>query len=203
MSVLINFKICDNCADCSGIKVCPVNAFLWSEEEKTIKIDEDKCINCGKCVASCNVNAIKLAKTKEEYDKITKEYELDPRTIADLYVERYGATKIQDIDWDISTYNDRLNTSRPVIIEINNEDNIECLIKSVPISEIIKNFHKDATYTKFFVDEKDYKKYNLKSTPVLRFYYKGKLLGEIEEYFTINEKYDYLEKIREFGAKIK
>lgn len=29
MPVLINFKICDNAKDCSGIAVCPTGALSW------------------------------------------------------------------------------------------------------------------------------------------------------------------------------
>ena len=41
MSVLINFKICDNAKECGGIEVCPTGALSWDEENETIKIDND------------------------------------------------------------------------------------------------------------------------------------------------------------------
>ncbi len=34
MSVLINFKICDNSPDCNGIRDCPTKAFYWDKENK-------------------------------------------------------------------------------------------------------------------------------------------------------------------------
>ena len=41
MSVLINFKICDNAKECGGIEVCPTGALSWDEENETIKIDNE------------------------------------------------------------------------------------------------------------------------------------------------------------------
>lgn len=204
MAILVNFKICDNCADCSGIRACPVNAITWSEEKKSIEIDNSKCINCGKCVGSCTVSAIKMAKTEEEFANLKKEIDADPRTISDLFVERYGSMKIADINcFDIEHMADRINSNRPVIVEINTEDTIECLLKSVPISEIQKKFHTNATYSKFFVEPEDMEKYNLTTTPVLRFYNKGVMIGEIVGHFTPNDKYEYLDQIKDFGSRIK
>ena len=34
MSVLINFKICDNAEVCGGIEVCPTGALSWDEENE-------------------------------------------------------------------------------------------------------------------------------------------------------------------------
>ena len=47
MSVLINFKICDNAKECSGIAVCPTGALSWNEEENKIEIDNTRCVACG------------------------------------------------------------------------------------------------------------------------------------------------------------
>lgn len=203
MSILLNFKICDNCADCSGVAVCPVHAITWNEDKKTIEIDNTKCISCGLCEKSCTIKAIKLAKTKAEYDKIKKEIDDDPRTVRDLFIERYGAMKIADINcFDISRLEARINSNRPVIIELNMEETVNCLLNSVPISDIQKQFDENATYSKFYVTKDELQKYNLKETPVLRFYNNGKLLGEIVGYFSINDKWDYYPKIREFAKLI-
>lgn len=69
MSVLINFKICDNSKDCNGIAVCPIKAFYWDEKKKTIAVDETKCISCGKCEESCPVDAIRVARNEKELKK--------------------------------------------------------------------------------------------------------------------------------------
>ncbi|MBU0897971.1 MAG: 4Fe-4S dicluster domain-containing protein [Patescibacteria group bacterium] len=62
MSVLINFKICDNSKDCNGIKVCPVGAIFWDEKRKTVAVNNKKCISCGMCEKSCLIGAIRVAK---------------------------------------------------------------------------------------------------------------------------------------------
>jgi len=57
-AVLINFKICDNFKDCSGIAVCPTKAFYWDRKKRTIAVDNEKCKSCGLCEESCPVDAI-------------------------------------------------------------------------------------------------------------------------------------------------
>lgn len=44
MSVLVNFKICDNAKECGGILTCPTGALSWDEEKETININNEKCI---------------------------------------------------------------------------------------------------------------------------------------------------------------
>lgn len=80
--------------DCSGIEVCPTGAFYWDEENETIAVDQGECVDCGKCEDSCPVGAIRVARTEEEYQKIKKEIEEDPRKVSDLFVDRYGAEPV-------------------------------------------------------------------------------------------------------------
>ena len=47
--------------------------FSWGE--KGLMIDNEKCISCGKCEEACMVSAIKVARSEEEYQKITDEEE--------------------------------------------------------------------------------------------------------------------------------
>ena len=81
MSVLINFKICDNAKECGGIEVCSTGALSWDDKKETIVIDNTKCISCGLCEKACPIGAITVAKTEEEYEKIKKKIDDDPRTI--------------------------------------------------------------------------------------------------------------------------
>ena len=66
MSILVNFKICDNDKACSGMEACPNGVFSWDEEKKSLVIDNSKCISCGLCEKACMVSAIRVARTQEE-----------------------------------------------------------------------------------------------------------------------------------------
>lgn len=204
MPPIINFNICDNSADCNGITACPQGVFVWDDKNRTIKIEKERCIDCGACVNFCSVNAIRYAKNEQERKQIEDEIASDTRTIKDLFVDRYGAMPIDDkylFELSKEKLANRINSNRPVIIEFNRTETIECLLKSVPIVDIQAKFNKDATYSRFFIDLKDMAEYGVSTTPVLRFYYGNKLLGEIG-YFENKNKHEYFERITEFGKLI-
>lgn len=198
MSVLVNFKICDNDKACSGMAVCPQNVFSWNEQKQCLEIDNSKCISCGLCEKACMVSAIRVAKNKEEYNKIKKEFEDDPRTINDLLVERYGGKLIdlamadneQEIDLKVDS------NTRPLIVELYNEDSIMCLLKSIKVKEIANSFSKDTRYRKVEIKNDDiFKKYNIKELPALLLFKDGKQLGKIEGYYSEDEKDKLIDKI--------
>jgi ferredoxin len=198
MSVLINFKMCDNASECSGIAECPTGAFKWDEDRKTIYVDENECINCGKCENACPVGAIRVAKTKEEEEKIKKEIEEDPRHINDLFVDRYGAQPI-NTDWLCAekdfekSYN---NTARPVVIELFEEKNAMCLLKSIPIKGILEAYDIESLYRKINIETEELlHKFEIKELPALLFFRDGKLIGKFEGY-TDNE-IELLKSIKE------
>lgn len=204
MPPIINFKICDNSADCNGITKCPFGVFGWDDKKKTITVDIGRCADCGACADFCTVNAIRYAKDQEEYEKIKREIDEDTRTVADLFVDRYGATPLDDkylFELSPEKVKNRIESNRPVIVEFNDYDTVECLLKSIPIVEISREFHPDATYSRFFVKPQDFKTYGVAKTPCLKFYHHGKLLGELP-YFHKGDQDEYMEKIRRFGAKI-
>lgn len=199
MAVLVNFKICDNDKACSGMAVCPRGVFSWNEEKQTLEIDNSKCISCGLCEKACMVSAIRVARTDEEYEKIKKEIDEDPRSINDLLVERYGATvidlamqgKASEIDMKVK------NTDKPLIIELNKEDTIMCLLKSIKVKEIADAFSEDTRYRKIEVqDDSILEKYDIKELPALLFFKDGKQVGKIDGYYTEDEKDVLIEKIK-------
>lgn len=203
MPVVINFKICDNAEACNGIRVCPVGAFQWNAEKKTLEIDEEKCINCGKCATSeesCQVGAIRFAKNQEELKKLKKEIEQDPRTIKDLMVDRYGAQPINlPFRHKESEVQQILTTKRPIIMEVFNEDSEECLIKSIPVKEIFDRLDiPNLSYKKVEVDTEEFmEKYDIQELPSFLMFQSGKLIGKIEGYYSIEEKEILFEKIKE------
>jgi len=66
MSIKIDYSKCcwqdGKCTSCSCgdacvgcVEVCPVQAIVRKER---VEIDQDKCINCGSCVAACKHEAL-------------------------------------------------------------------------------------------------------------------------------------------------
>ncbi|MEM5778084.1 MAG: 4Fe-4S dicluster domain-containing protein [Candidatus Aenigmatarchaeota archaeon] len=203
MAVLINFKICDNAKECNGIAVCPTHTLYWDEKRKSIGIDNSKCISCGKCEKACMVGAIRVAKNEDEYKKIKREIDEDPRKVSDLFVDRYGAQTIQpaflipDGRFDIEV----LESNKLTTVEFFNKDSINCLLYSIPIKELFENV--DIKYRRLEVkDESLLKKYKVKSLPSLLFFNKGKLIGKIEGYYRIERKNELKEKINKIIKKV-
>ena len=205
MPPIINFKICDNSADCNGITQCPAGVFSWNEAERTIKMDATKCTECGACNDFCPVDAIRYAKDANDFARLQKEFDDDPRTVAELFVDRYGATNLDEhqLKNDIQIFRNRIKSQRPMIVEFNQESTIECLLKSIPIADIQAAFHKDSTYSRFIITAADFAKYNITETPCLRFYYKEVLLGGIDGYHDKDESKPFFDKIAGFGKLIK
>ncbi len=203
MAVLINFKICDNDKACSGMSACPNGVFKWDSKKNTLVIDNNKCISCGICEKACMVSAIKVARTEEEYKKIKKEYDEDPRTINDLLVDRYGATPI-----DKAMIGDeeeiKLKVSegvRPFIVELYNEDSIMCLLKSIPIKKVADAFDKKTRYRKVeVVSNALLKEYNIKELPCLLFFKDKKFLGKIEGYIDEDNKEKLINQIQKLKS---
>lgn len=204
MAVLINFKICDNDKACSGMSACPQGVFQWDSEKNTLVIDNDKCISCGICEKACMVSAIKVARTKEEYEKIKKEYDEDPRTINDLLVDRYGATPIDKamIGSEEEIKLKLLEAQRPFIVELYNEDSIMCLLKSIPMKKIADAFDSETRYRKIEVTSDTLlKEYNIKELPCLLFFKNKKFLGKIEGYIDEDNKEKLINEIQALKNK--
>ncbi len=188
MSVLVNFKICDNAKECGGIAVCPTGALSWNEKKGTIEINNEKCISCGLCEKECSIGAIAVAKNEAEYNKIQKEIDEDIRATKDLFVDRYGAVAISDFfKIELKNINDKIKKNCITLIEIYNPDIAECLLKSIPIKDLTKNLPKDTLYYKIESD-KVIDEYEIKELPSLLIFKNGKHIGNIEGYFSNDEK---------------
>lgn len=197
MSVLVNFKICDNAKECSGIAVCPTGALFWNEEQETIEIDNSKCISCGLCEKECPIGAIQMARNPEEYEKIEKEIEIDERTTKDLFVDRYGAVPISDFfRIELKEINEKINKDCLVLIEIYNPETAECLLKSIPIKELTNNLPSDTLYYKAESNTKDIG-FDIQALPALLIFKKGEFIGHIDGYYNNDNKETMLSLIKE------
>jgi len=204
MSILINFKICDNSDECEGPKLCPVKALTWDNKKKTLKIDNTKCISCTRCARSCPVGAIHVARTEAEYKKIKKEIDKDPRKISDLFVDKYGA---QILDTSTIIKNDKVfktkitKTNKLIICEFFDPSMAQCLIRSIPIKELFK--HIDMLFYKVDVSNmKDLMNiYDVKKIPSLLFFKNEKLIGKIQGFYDIDHKKDLQDKIQKMLKK--
>jgi len=189
MAVLVNFKICDNAKECGGIAVCPTGALSYDDEKESIVIDNDKCISCGMCENECPIGAIMVARTDEEYDKLKEEIDNDNRTTKDLFVDRYGATPLSEFFMiEADDIENKVNNDVITLIELYNEDSIQCLLKSIPIKDLSKDLPKDTLFYKVDANDDLLDKYNIKELPSLLVFKQGKLLGNIDGYYEVDNK---------------
>lgn len=203
MPIKINFNICDNSPECSGMSVCPTNAIKWDDNlinllgtKGTLNVDNANCISCGKCVSEdgCPVGAIIFAKSEEELSEFSKDFEIDTTKVESLFVDRYGAEPIDD-NICIPFENVLLKSNEITIIEEFSEDSIQCLITSIPINLII-NYAKSITNKNVEYFKCEATNFDEQSYPTLHFYEEDNLIGSIEGYYDNFRLDELLNKIR-------
>ena len=197
MPVLVNFKVCDNAKECGGVAICPTGAITFDEKKETLVIDNSKCISCGQCENECPIGAIRVAKDENEYKKIKEEIENDPRKTKDLFVDRYGAAPLSEFFMlEAEKIEQKIDTNKIVLVELYNDDSIQCLLKSIPIKELVKDLPDTTTFYKIESKEDIEEKYEVKELPTLLVFNKGKLSGQIEGYYTDESKNEIIDKIK-------
>lgn len=184
MKVLINHKICDMSPSCGGIDVCPTGALYWDDANGKIGHNESKCIGCGACENACPVAmAIRLARDAAAEKQILAEYDADPRRAEDLFIDRYGGdfvlTKNTDSDDAIAATK---NTPGVVVMELNAEDLIRCLLMSIPMRELFAPG--TVKHIKVMDPSEDLlAELGVAEIPALVFFRDGKKIGDIQGYF--------------------
>lgn len=155
--VVINYSMCDNAPECSGIAVCPTGALYFDEEKNKIAFNADLCCDCGACADAegegCPVGAIMHADSDEEYEKLLAEAEADMDKVEALNVERYGATPI-DAPIELANLSQFIgkNSNGKMLVELYCDDSIHCLLHSIPISGL-KDELNGFKYTKVHVND--------------------------------------------------
>lgn len=195
MAVFVNFKICDNAAECSGIEVCPTGALYWDEDEETVKSDNNKCISCNACLEACPAGAIYVAHDEKEEKQIKEDIENDPRTLKDLLVERYGASPVDESL--LVSAQEALSkieeVASLVVVEIMDNDDAPCLINSVPISDAFGDAKYE--YYKVAIADDDCKlitdKFSVSEIPTLLVFRNHRLVVRIDG---IVDNGDYLQR---------
>lgn len=191
-----NYKICDNAPECDGIRVCPVKAITFNEETQSVEIDNEKCISCGLCENACPIGAFRVAKTEEEAIKIQEEIEQDPRTTKDLFVDRYGAAPLSEFFMiDANEIESKVENKEIVLVECYTEDNVNCLLKSIPIKELTSDLPDTTLFFKASFENDKENKYELNEFPSLLIFKNGKLAGKIEGYFEEDKKEELKKQI--------
>ena len=181
MAVLINFKICSNDWPCNALPVCPTGAVRWDDADKTLKIDNEKCVGCGACARVCPIMAIKVAKTRAEYDKIRAEYDADPRRAEDLKVDRYGAGAFDTPTLRPNRAAEFVAARGPgwTCLELQPAyEELTCQLMSIPISEIL-DLNKVA-YRAVADGKEIAAEYGVAALPALVFFKDGARVGKVE-----------------------
>ena len=176
--------------------MCPVGAFTYNEKTKRIEIDNEKCISCGACEKTCPIGAIGVARTPEEFEELKQAVEEDPRNPEDLFVDRYGGDIInEDVMIEFDQIDDII-AKEDCLIEIIDEDNIMCLLKSITYNEILANSNYKKYYRCLISESDDINKYNVVELPSLLACNNGKITKVIDGYYEENEKGDLFAKLK-------
>lgn len=206
--VLINYNICDNAPECSGIAVCPTGALYYDDEAERIAFNEELCCDCGACADAdgdgCPIGAILHANDDEEYVQMRADIDAETRTADALNVERYGASPI-DESLDVEQWEDFLNANcdKLLLIEFFTDNSIHCLLHSIPISSLREEIG-EFTHRKVFVENAEImasidiiSKYDLVGLPILACFRDGKCLGLVEGYYEDKDRDIFVRKLRE------
>jgi len=188
MGVILNPKICDNAEECSGIVACPTGALYWDKENEKVAIDNSKCIDCDLCEKACGVGALRVFRNDEEKKQIEKDIENDPRKVSDLFVDKYGAMPMKNSPFDIlyGFEQEILRANKLAVVELFEDDSIECLLKSIPIKELFADY--DVKFRKTEITAELKKEYQIQKLPCLLFFNQGKLVGKIEGFYGTDKK---------------
>ena len=208
--VVIDYSICDNAPECSGIAVCPVGALYYDEKTKRIEFDASLCCDCGACADAdgdgCPVGAIRHADNDEDYEAWKKEADANKDKIDQLNVERYGASLIEDkAELDVSECEGFVaQTSGLLVLEFYCDDSIRCLRYSIPITLLKNKVGVEFVHKKVYLKDQEtiesikvIKGHTLGELPILVCYKDGKYLGDVVGYYSDKDMDILVKKLME------
>lgn len=212
MAIKINFNICDNSSECSGISACETGALYWSQndvnvlgEKGLLSVDNSKCVSCGKCVGEdgCSVGAIIFAETDEELQALTENIIVDVNQVRSLFVDRYGAEPIDEticISAHDLAATIESSHSGVTVVEFFADWSIQCLLTSIPIDSILRRI--GALYEtedlRFYKCDISSQVDEASLLPALHVYQNGKLACKIEGYYTQESESILWEKLDKY-----
>jgi len=184
MAILINYKICDNAAECGAFDVCPTGAIYWDAGAGRIKIDNEKCVGCGACAGTCPIGAIIVAQSKAEYEAGEKKIAADPRRREDLFVDRYGARPFSDEALPAAKATEYAAAQRGdfCLGLLPAAEDIPCLINSIPIKGLVPCHYRAAEDGPALA-----KQFGVSELPALVFFRDGEQIGKVEGYYAPDE----------------
>lgn len=184
MPAILNLKRCDNVKECGAPSTCSVGAFYWDEDKQSLAINAEKCIDCGNCENACPSGAILVVPDIDEYNATLRIIEQDESTVADLFVDRYGAMTVSSTN--AITCEDLASTvancTDTIAIEIVDANDPSCLISAVPYSVLFEGKHirlyKIMTCDDELIKAKDF--FRIEKDPALIICKKGKVVAIYE-----------------------
>ena len=89
-----------------------------------------------------------------------------------------------------------INKKKLVLIEVYNDDSIQCLLKSIPIKETTNQIKESLFYYKVKLFDNLVKKFGIKELPCLLIFRNNKLLGKIDGYYGAELKGKFVKEIK-------
>lgn len=89
----------------------------------------------------------------------------------------------------------KIENKEIVLVECYIEDNINCLLKSIPIKELTSDLPDTTLFFKASFEKDKENKYGIKEYPSLLVFKNGNLIGKIEGYFEEEKKEEVKEQI--------
>jgi NAD-dependent dihydropyrimidine dehydrogenase PreA subunit len=195
MPIKVNKNICDHADACPAAGACPTGALYWCKEKKEISEENSKCTDCEICINECPVGAIYFWKKgdMEAQARVEKEIADDKRTLEELLVDRYGAAPIDEsILLDACDVDSAIASTKGVLLfELNREEDIRCLLHSIPVASIKSAIGK-CSYHKVLLQERA----GIQSFPAILVVVDGVAKGAVEGYFEEKEQGEFVAKIK-------